>query len=84
MKFKTNNAFNSTMITSFLPVTGSKNNKQMEKNMSLLQCLTNSHRGDGGLDLNLEKNAKKTSNYFLECRPYLDELGLMLVVLVAV
>ena len=34
--FKTNNAFDSTMMASFLPVIVSKKNKQTEKNMSLI------------------------------------------------
>ena len=34
--FKTNNAFNSTMMASFLPVIVSKRNKQTEKNMLLI------------------------------------------------
>ena len=34
--FNTNNAFNSTMMASFLPVIVSKKNRQTEKNMSFI------------------------------------------------
>ena len=37
--FKTNNAFNFTMMTSFLPVIVSKKNKQTEKNMPFIAWL---------------------------------------------
>ena len=36
VSFKTNNAFNSTMMASFLPVIVIKKNKQIQKNMSFI------------------------------------------------
>ena len=54
----TNNAFNSTMMASFLPAIVRKKNKAIKqrKICLLLQCLTSSH------GRNPEKNKKKNSN----------------------
>ena len=43
---KTNNAFSSTMMASFLPVIVSEKNKEIEENMSFIMFITVSHKWD--------------------------------------